>query len=96
LLSGGGMRVKIVEGLALGKTIISTSVGAEGIAYENKKNILIADNVAAFVEAIDTCIENNVYCDSIGKNGRTLAETTYNNSYICFKLSEFYKTFILK
>lgn len=96
LLSGGGMRVKIVEGLALGKTIISTSIGAEGIAYENKKNILIADTVSEFVLAIASCIEDNTYCDRIGTNGRTLAETTYNNSYICSQLSEFYKTLLRK
>ena len=44
LNSGGGMRVKIIEGMAFAKTIISTAVGAEGIEYENGKNILIANS----------------------------------------------------
>src|SRR6218665_1328589 len=42
LLSGGGMRVKIIEGMALGKIIVTTTLGAEGIAAENNKNIIIA------------------------------------------------------
>ena len=43
LLSGGGIRVKIIEGMALEKAIISTSVGAEGLHISHKKNIWIAD-----------------------------------------------------
>jgi glycosyltransferase involved in cell wall biosynthesis len=50
LISGSGMRIKVIEGMALGKCIISTQVGAEGIAYEDGKNILIADSPQAFLE----------------------------------------------
>ena len=52
LLSGGGMRVKIVEGMAMQKCIISTSIGAEGINFENGTNIIIANNQEEFYEAI--------------------------------------------
>jgi len=48
LLSGGGMRVKIIEGMALGKVIVTTAVGAEGIETENNKNIIIASAAASF------------------------------------------------
>ena len=44
LLSGGGMRVKIVEGMAMQKCIISTSLGAEGISYQDGFNIIIAND----------------------------------------------------
>ncbi len=91
LTSGGGMRVKIIEGLALGKTIISTSVGAEGIEYENEKNILIANTETEFEEAILKCINNTSFSDSIGKNAKILAASKYDNQVICNKLSDFYK-----
>lgn len=91
LNSGGGMRVKIIEGMAFGKTIISTAVGAEGIEYENEKNILIANTEEEFVEAILKCLANQELSDSIGINARELAETKYDNQVICNKLSEFYK-----
>jgi glycosyltransferase involved in cell wall biosynthesis len=92
LTSGGGMRVKIIEGMALGKTIISTSVGAEGIDYTNGKNILIANTENEFEEAILKCINNTTFSDSLGKNARILIETKYDNKMICNKLSNFYKS----
>ncbi len=94
LNSGGGMRVKIIEGMAFGKTIISTAVGAEGIEYENEKNILIANTEEEFSEAILKCLTNQELSDSIGINARELAETKYDNQVICNKLSEFYKNLI--
>ncbi len=94
LNSGGGMRVKIIEGMAFGKTIISTSVGAEGIEYENGKNIIIADTENEFSEAIQKCVSDTVFSDSIGKNARTLAENKYDNQIICNQLSDFYKGLI--
>ncbi len=94
LTSGGGMRVKIIEGMALGKTIISTAIGAEGIEYENGKNILIANSENEFVQAIHKCLEDINFCDTIGKNARILAETKYDNQIICNKLSDFYKSLL--
>ena len=43
LQAGGGLRIKIIEGMALGKTIISTTIGAQGIPYTDQENILIAN-----------------------------------------------------
>ena len=91
LNSGGGMRVKIIEGMAFGKTIISTSIGAEGIDYEDGKNIIIANTENEFEAAINKCLSDIKFSDSIGKNARILAETKYDNQIICNKLSEFYK-----
>jgi|ERR1019366_8549439 glycosyltransferase involved in cell wall biosynthesis len=94
LLSGGGMRVKIIEGMALGKTIISTKIGAEGIDYENNKNILIADTADEFVEAISKCLNDKSFAESIGNDARLLVETKYDNQNICKKLFDFYQTII--
>lgn len=92
LSSGGGMRVKIIEGMALGKTIVSTSIGAEGIEYENNKNIIIADTADEFANAISKCINDKAFAESIGNNARALVETKYDNQKICKKLVDFYKT----
>ena len=94
LKSGGGMRVKIIEGMALGKTIISTTIGAEGIEYEDKKNILIADSVNDFEKAISKCLSDKNYCEEIGLNARTLIENKYDNKKICNKLHSFYLSLI--
>jgi glycosyltransferase involved in cell wall biosynthesis len=90
LSSGGGMRVKIIEGMALGKTIISTSVGAEGIDYTDQKNIIIADTEEQFEAAIHKCITDKHFSESIGNNARALTEEKYDNKKICEGLSAFY------
>lgn len=92
LQSGGGMRIKIIEGMALEKTIISTTIGAEGIACEDKVNILIANTAKEFEQAIDLCMTNKELSNTIGKNARTLIENKYDNRKICERLSEFYQT----
>lgn len=90
LLSGSGMRVKIIQGLALGRTIISTTIGAEGIAVTNGKNILIADTPAEFLEAIRRCLSDPSFCRSVGSAGRVLVEENYSNTALGRKLKEFY------
>jgi glycosyltransferase involved in cell wall biosynthesis len=96
LKSGGGMRVKIVQGLALGKTIISTSVGAEGIDYTNEKNILIADTPAAFVSAVERCLADKSFCFNIGREARNLAIVNYSNEMIGKKVVSFLQVLATK
>lgn len=91
LLSSGGMRVKIVEGMAMQKCIISTALGAEGIDYEDGLNILIANNREEFLKAIKRCISDEAYCKRIGENARKLAEGTYDISVVSGKLVAFYR-----
>ena len=91
LLSGGGIRVKIIEGMALGKAIISTSVGAEGIHYTHKKNIWIADTPDEFAEAVRFFKSNPQKITEFGSNARKLVEKEYSNEVIIDKLLSFYK-----
>ena len=58
LLAGSGMRLKILEALALGRVIITTSIGLEGINAEDGKEILIADDENRFVEKLLYCKNN--------------------------------------
>ena len=91
LLSGSGMRIKIIEGLALGKTIVTTSIGAEGIDCESNKNCVIADDSNLFADAISKCISEKMFYDEIGKNAKILALEQYNNVDICKRLVKFYR-----
>jgi glycosyltransferase involved in cell wall biosynthesis len=90
LLSGGGMRVKIVEGMAMQKCIISTSLGAEGIQYENGGNIIIANDQDEFYEAMKLCIADEDYCKHIGLNARKLIEKQHDVNKVTEKLVGFY------
>jgi len=91
LLSGSGMRIKIIEAMALGKAVISTTVGAEGIAYENGKNIIIADSASDFSKAIVDLSKNPNKVKKLGENARQLIETQYDNALIIEKLISFYQ-----
>jgi glycosyltransferase involved in cell wall biosynthesis len=92
LLSGGGMRVKIVEGMAMQKCIISTSLGAEGINFTDGENILIANNRDEFYDAIRLCITDEEYCKAIGANARKLIEQQYDINTVTQNLIQFYNT----
>lgn len=91
LQSGSGMRIKIIEGMALAKTIISTSVGAEGIEYTDGHDIIIADDKRSFIKHISYCLENRAYAEKSGLNARHLIEEKYTNLKLVEKLVEFYK-----
>jgi glycosyltransferase involved in cell wall biosynthesis len=91
LLSGSGMRVKIIQGMALGKTIISTSIGAEGIQYTNGKNILIANTPEEFAAAVARCMNDEVFTISVGKAARQLITGQYSNEAIGKSVSGFYR-----
>ncbi len=49
---GGGTRIKIYEGMAVGKATVSTTIGAEGLDVTHGKDIILADDPAAFANAI--------------------------------------------
>ena len=91
LLSGSGIRIKIIESMALGKTVITTRVGAEGILYDEDGNIIIAENKAKMVEAIRAIDENPQIAVKIGQAARKLVEETYDNRKIIARLLMFYE-----
>lgn len=91
VLSGSGMRIKIIEGMALGKVIISTSIGAEGINCESGKNIILADTPKAFSEAICKCLSDPEFCNQIGENAKELIEQEYSNDLISKKMISFFE-----
>ena len=91
ILSGSGMRIKIIEGMAIGKVIISTSIGAEGINCTNNKNIIIADSATEFSNAIIKCLTNKSFCDKISNNAKKLIFEEYSNETISDNLIDFFK-----
>ena len=91
LLSGSGIRVKIIEGMALGKTIVTTSLGAEGIPCKDGQNILIADTPEAFAAKISNCISDKISFTIIGDNALQFAKSKFSSQEVVKKLLEFFK-----
>lgn len=90
LQSGGGMRIKIVEGLALAKPIVSTTLGACGIDYTDGKNIMIADDASSFARKIGQLLADDKLSAALASNAKRLAFERYDNGEICKKLAAFY------
>ena len=91
VFAGSGIRVKIVEGMALGKTIISTSQGAEGLHYNDMENIIIANTADEISEAIAKCYHSEELVRTIGKNARTLALQYYDMRKVGERVWKFYE-----
>jgi len=90
LLSAGGIRVKIIEGLALGKAILSTSIGAEGIDSVNGEQLLIADTANEWVRSIDRIFEDKDLIKQLGERGKRHSEK-FNIENTTEELVKFYK-----
>ena len=94
LFSGSGMRIKIIEGMALGKPIITTSIGTEGISTSSGTNILIANNEEEFIAAISELIHDNEVYNQISRNAIEYIHEKFDNLALSGALSAFYKKHI--
>jgi glycosyltransferase involved in cell wall biosynthesis len=94
LLSGSGIRIKIIEAMSIGKTVIATTIAAEGIMYENGKNIIIANTAEEFASAVKYCVENPDKCKSIGDEAYKLIAERYSNDQVVNQLVTLYKEII--
>ena len=80
LLSGSGIRVKIIEAMSIGKTVITTTVGA----------ILIADTPEQFAQQIKRCLEDDAFCSRVGEAAARLVAEQYNEQKLAEQLIDFY------
>ncbi len=94
LLSGGGMRVKIVEGMALGRIILSTAIGIEGIDVVHQKQAFIVENVADFLDSIEFCYQKSSNLFEIGQQAQQFTKENYDNIAIGSKVLHFYEELI--
>ena len=94
LNSGSGMRIKIIEGMALGKPIVTTKIGTEGISTTSGKNIIVAGDKAEFIKAVSELIENREFFESISRNAIEYIHDNFDNLTSAGALIEFYKQHI--
>lgn len=92
LKSAGGMRVKIIQGMANGKPIVTSSIGKEGIDVENGKHLLVADDKEAFLNAITELRTRPDFKNGIIANAKQLIRDKYNNKVIIKNLESFYES----
>ncbi len=91
LLAGSGMRIKIIENMALGKCQVSTSIGAEGVRVNNGHDILLADSPEDFAQRILEALNEEDKTEEIGVNARKNIENNYGNKALGRQLLNFYR-----
>ena len=87
---GSGTRLKILEALAMGKAIVSTTVGAEGLDLKDGAEIFIADEPTAFADVVTRLLTDVQLRRRIGENGRSRVEQDYDWRSIGEKLHALY------
>jgi polysaccharide biosynthesis protein PslH len=91
LLIGGGTRLKIVEAMAMAKPVVSTSLGAEGIAATPGREILLADSPQDFAAALGRLLDDGAMRASMGRAARTLVEKQYSWDAVALGLEKFFR-----
>lgn len=91
LFSGGGMRMKIVEAMANGKCTVSTRIGAEGIAYKDEHDILLAEEANEWIGILNDLLTSQHKSVEIAKNGMQLAQGKYSWEAIVAQFEAFYR-----
>ena len=87
---GGGTRLKILDAWAMGKAVVSTSVGCEGLAAVDGENILVRDEPREFADAVAEVMHDDRLRRRLGESGRTTVEQLYGWEIIGKKLTESY------
>jgi glycosyltransferase involved in cell wall biosynthesis len=89
---GGGTRLKILEALAMGKVVVTTSIGTEGIKAIPGEEILVADHPGEFAKQIVRALNNPALRSQVGIAGRRLVEKRYSWEKIGECLEEVYQS----
>lgn len=87
ILSGAGTRVKLVEAAAFGKPIVSTTIGAEGLEFEDGKNALLRDDPESMAEACIAIMQDDTLANRLAEASRKLAQENYECSAVARKIA---------
>jgi glycosyltransferase involved in cell wall biosynthesis len=77
IVYGGGTRVKIIEAAAHARAIVSTTLGAEGLEFENDREIIVRDGVAPLADACVRLLQDPAVAERLGIAARERARATY-------------------
>lgn len=90
LRAGGGMRLKILEAMACGAAIVSTTVGAEGIEVTHQEHLILADDAETFSESVMRLMNQDTERLTLGEAARKRAIEYYSWQPIARKTSTYY------
>jgi len=90
LVSGSGVRIKIIEAMAMGKVVLSTTVSAEGSGAIDGKHILIADTAEDYIRQIKRLKDEPALLANLSRNARNFALENFQNKKVIARLIDYY------
>jgi glycosyltransferase involved in cell wall biosynthesis len=94
ILSGSGMRMKILDGAALSLPMITTSIGVEGLNFTNESSCLIADTATEFKKALTVLISDERKRKKIADNARQVFIKNYSKEALANKRNSIYNNLL--
>ena len=75
---GGGIKIKVLEAMACGRPVVTTSIGAEGIAEADEEALVVVDDPAEFADAVVALLEDGARRTAMGERARKLVERRFS------------------
>ncbi|MCF0212432.1 MAG: glycosyltransferase [Bacteroidales bacterium] len=94
LFAGSGIRVKMIEAMAAGKAVVSTSIGVQGIEAQNGEHLLIGDTAADFAHQVVRLLHDDALRLSLATKGRQLIDQHYNRHLLSQQIFTFFNNII--
>ncbi len=91
LLTGSGIRIKILEAMAMGKTVISTRIGAGGLEAMDGEHLFLADTPAEYVSILENLQTRQDHLQNMGLKARQFVKENFDILVLSEKLISFYK-----
>ncbi|MCK4854091.1 MAG: glycosyltransferase family 4 protein, partial [Bacteroidales bacterium] len=91
LLTGSGIRIKILEAMAMGKTVISTRIGAGGLEAMDGEHLFLADTPAEYVRILENLQTRQDHLQNMGLKARQFVKENFDILVLSEKLISFYK-----
>ena len=94
LRAGSGMRLKVLEAMAAGKALVTTTLGCEGIMLASGREALVADSAQDFVASVVRILANEQLRDALGAAARSLVRTRFDWDQIALQREQLYRNLL--
>ncbi len=91
LLSGSGIRIKILEAMAMGKVVIGSSIASAGLGVEDGVHLFVANNADEYLKILQKISKDPRIIEEIGHQARQFVTENFDNLVLSNKLISFYK-----
>lgn len=94
IFAGSGIRVKILEAMALGRVVITSSIGLEGIPAKHLDQVILANSAEDYIHSIQMCYDGKINLLNLGQSARNFVHNNFDSSKLAEKLLTAYQNVI--